>query len=109
MGALPGLPVHLSADCGVLLNFHIHHSLSHRYHAGRAGTGFRPAWENREELRDEVDRGPQGKNMVPTDAISHIAGHGRLQLLRELWSLFAFVPRATHVCVHTHLGLCHLC
>lgn len=83
---------------GSAVNFHIHHSPSHRHHAGCAGTGFRPAWENAEELWDEVDRGPQGKDMVPIDAISHIAGHGPL---RELCSLFVFVsPFPACVCIH---------
>ena len=80
--------------------FHIHHSLFH-HHAGCAGTGFRLAWENTEELWDEVDRGPQGKDMVPTDAISHIAGHGHLQLLRKLCSLFAFVSLC-RACVYIY-------
>ena len=61
-----------------------------------------------------MDRGLKGKDMVPTDTISHIAGHGSLQLMRELCSLFAFVSlyqacvcirkRGLAICVN--MGLC---
>ena len=86
---------------GSSVNFHTHQSPSHHHHAGRTGTGFSPAWENTEEQRDKVDRGPQDKDMVPTDTISHIAGHGCLQLLREPCSLFAFVSLC-RACVCTY-------
>ena len=61
-----------------------------------------------------MDRGLKGKDMVPTDTISHIAGHGSLQLMRELCSLFAFVsPYQACVCIRkrglaicVNMGLC---
>ena len=85
------------------MNFHIHHLPSHHHQAGHTEVGFRPAWENIEELGDEVDRGPQGKTMVPTDAISHISGYGHLQLLRVLCFLFTFVsPCQECVCIYIH-------
>ena len=55
-----------------------------------------------------MDRGPQGKDMVPTDAISHSAGHGHLQRLREVCSLFAFMSlcRACVCVTCVNVGLC---
>ena len=48
-----------------------------------------------------VDRETKGQDMVPTDAISNIAGHERLQLLKYLCSPFAFVsPCRARVCIH---------
>ena len=37
-----------------------------------------------EELREEVDRELQGQDMVPTDTIPDVDGHGCLQLLKHL-------------------------
>ena len=83
--------MHLSADFGVVCEF-AQLPLTLSPPPCRPGwTLFRPAWEYMEELQDEVDSGPQGKDMVPTDVISHISWHGYLQLLREMHSLFAFV------------------
>jgi len=50
---------------------------------------------------EEVDRELQVQDVVPTDAISDIAGHGHLQLLKHLCSLFVFVsPYRACVCIH---------
>ena len=40
---------------------------------------------------EEVDGELQLQDMVATDAVSAIAGHGHLQLLKHLCSLFSFV------------------
>ena len=55
------------------------------------------------EIGEEVDRGTQGQDMVPTDTTFDIAEHEHLQLLKYLCSLFAFVPHAEHVCVYMHV------
>ena len=83
--------MHLCADLGSPVNFFIHHSVSHHHHTCCAGHGFRLPWENLDELGEEVDREPQGQDMVLTDTISDIAGHGFLQLRKHLCSLFAFL------------------
>ena len=64
---------------------------------------------NMDEFVEKVNREPQGQDMFPTVTISDIAGLGHLHLLKHLCSLFAFVPRAEHVCVYTHAYLCGLC
>ena len=46
-----------------------------------------------EEFMEEVDREPQGQDMVPTVAISDIAGCGMFHLLIHLCSLFLFVSQ----------------
>ena len=52
-------------------------------------------------LREEVDRELQVQDMVPTDAVSAVAGHGHLQLLNHVCSLFSFVsPYRACVCIH---------
>ena len=49
-------------------------------------------------LGEEVDRMLQVQDMVPTDAVSAIAGHGHFQLLNHVCSLFSFVS-AYRACV----------
>ena len=92
-GVSLGSSVHLSADFGVICEFP-HPPLAFSPLRRRPHWNQRQeTWENSEELREDVDRGPQWKAMGPTDVISHIAGHGRHQLLRELCSLFALVSQ----------------
>ena len=80
---------------------HIHQSVSHHDHTCCTGRGFRLPSENREVFGEEVDSELQVQDVVPTDAISDIAGHGHLQLLKHLCSLFVFVsPYRACVCIH---------
>ena len=75
--------------------------MSHHDHTCCTGRGFRLPSENREVFGEEVDRELQVQDVVPTDAISDIAGHGHLQLLKHLCSLFVFVsPYRACVCIH---------
>ena len=56
-----------------------------------------------------MDRETKGQDMVPTDAISNIAGHERLQLLKYLCSPFAFVsPCRARVCIHACACVVHV-
>ena len=59
-------------------------------------------------LREEVDRELQVQDMVPTDAVSAIAGHGHFQLLNHVCSLFSFVS-AYRACVCIHMCACVAC
>ena len=59
-------------------------------------------------LREEVDRELQVQDMVPTDAVSAIAGHGNLQLLKHVCSLFSFVS-PYRACVRIHMCACVAC
>ena len=70
---------------------HIHQSVSYHDNTFCTGRGFRLPLENREVFGDEVDGELQLQDMVATDAVSAIAGHGHLQLLKHLCSLFSFV------------------
>ena len=48
--------------------------------------------------------------MEPTDIVSHIAGHGRLQLLKHLCSLFVFMSLyLAQVCVHRRACVTCVC
>ena len=48
--------------------------------------------------------------MVPTDTISHIAGHRHLQLLKHLCSLFVFVSLCLpRVCLHRFAYVACVC
>ena len=51
--------------------------------------------------------------MEPTDIVSHIAGHGRLQLLKHLCSLFVFMSlylaQGTQACVHRRACVARVC
>ena len=89
------------------VNFHIHHLASHHHLTCCTGSGFRVPWENTKEIA--VDRETKGQDMVPTDAISNIAGHERLQLLKYLCSPFAFVsPCRARVCIHACACVVHV-
>ena len=59
-------------------------------------------------LGEEVDRELQVQDMVPTDAVSAIAGHGHFQLLNHVCSLFSFVS-AYRACVCIHMCACVAC
>lgn len=50
-----------------------------------------------------MDRDPNMQDMMPTDAISHIAIHRHFQQLKHLCSLFVSLCLA-HMCVH-RLGI----
>ena len=76
---------------GSSVNFHIHHSESHNHQTCCTGSGFRLPWENMDEFVEKVNREPQGQDMLPTVAISDIAGLGPFHLLKHLCSLFAFM------------------
>ena len=58
---------------GSSVNVHMHHSVAQHHHTCCIGSGFRLPWENMEELREQVDRKPQGQGMVPADSISDIS------------------------------------
>ena len=87
---------------------HLHQSVSHQDHTCCTGIGFRLPSEKREVLGEEVDRELQVQDMVPTDAVSAIAGHGHFQLLNHVCSLFSFVS-AYRACVCIHMCACVAC
>ena len=98
---LSGLPVHLSADFGVVCE-------SPHPPIAVSAPPCRPRWNRLQSSLGKYGRavgrggwGPQDKDMVPTDAMSQIAGHGCLQVLREPCSLFAFVSLC-RACVCTY-------
>ena len=93
---------------GSSMILHIHQSVSHHDHTCCTGRGFRLPSENTEVLGEEVDRELKVQDMVPTHVISDIAGHGSLQLLKHLCSLFAFVS-PYQACVCIHMCVCVAC
>ena len=61
-----------------------------------------------EELQDKVDRVPQGKYMVPTDDISHIAGHRCPSPERAVFPVCVCVP-VLSMCVYINMWACVTC
>ena len=95
---------------GSSMILHIHQSVSHHDHTCCTGRGFRLPSENTEVLGEEVGRELKVQDMVPTHVISDIAGHGSLQLLKHLCSLFAFVsPYQACVCIHVCVCVACVC